>query len=67
MLGLRVLEIPVPLIYLDLSRSFGGSLDDGRVRLNHYNQVIDESILEMQARGFGLPAPVAASCGGECC
>ncbi len=67
MLGLRVLEIPVPLIYLDLSRSFGGSLDDGRVRLNHYNQVIDESILAMQERGFGLPSPVAASCGGECC
>ncbi|MEM0925968.1 MAG: glycosyltransferase family 2 protein, partial [Planctomycetota bacterium] len=25
--GLRVVEIPVPLIYLDLERSFGGALD----------------------------------------
>ncbi len=68
MLGLNILEIPVPLIYLDLARSFGGALDDGGVRLNHYNQVIDESILAMQARGYELPKPSAVSgCGTECC
>ena len=68
MLGLNILEIPVPLIYLDLARSFGGALDDGGVRLNHYNQVIDESILAMQARGYELPKPSAISgCGTECC
>jgi dolichol-phosphate mannosyltransferase len=68
MLGLRIIEIPVPLIYLDLSRSFGGALDDGGVRLNHYNQVIDESILAMRARGYDLPKPATVSgCGTECC
>jgi glycosyltransferase involved in cell wall biosynthesis len=65
MLGLRILEVPVPLIYLDLSRSFGGALDDGHIRLNHYNQVIDDSIRAMQERGFGLPNPAPIRCGGE--
>ena len=27
---LRIVEVPVPLIYLEEERSFGGSLDDGR-------------------------------------
>jgi len=66
MLGMTILEIPVPLIYLDLSRSFGGALDDGGVRLQHYNTVIDESIRAMQQRGYALPS-AAANCGGECC
>lgn len=42
--GLRVIEIPVPLIYLDLSRSFGGSLDHAETRLRYYNRVLDEAI-----------------------
>jgi glycosyltransferase involved in cell wall biosynthesis len=42
-LGLRVRELPVPLIYLDEKRSFGGSLDDAQVRLNHYYQVLDRA------------------------
>ena len=29
--GLRIIELPVPLIYLDEKRSFGGVLDDGDV------------------------------------
>lgn len=66
MLGMRILEIPVPLIYLDLARSFGGALDDGGVRLQHYNSVIDASIQAMQIRGYELPAPVC-NCSGECC
>lgn len=41
--NLRVVELPVPLVYLDLSRSFGGALDDGTARLNHYREVIDRS------------------------
>lgn len=56
MLGLKVMEIPVPLIYLDLSRSFGGSLDQAEVRLAYYNQVIEKATQEMKARGFELPA-----------
>lgn len=38
--GLRVKEFPVPLIYLDEERSFGGSLDDAAIRLNHYMEVL---------------------------
>ncbi|GAB5516386.1 glycosyltransferase family 2 protein [Rhodopirellula baltica] len=42
--GLHVTELPVPLIYLDLERSFGGSLDHAETRLNYYNQVLDDAI-----------------------
>ena len=42
--GLRVIEIPVPLIYLDLERSFGGSLDHAETRLRYYNRVIDQAL-----------------------
>jgi glycosyltransferase involved in cell wall biosynthesis len=42
--GLRIVEIAVPLIYLDEERSFGGSLDDGRKRLAYYHQVIDRAV-----------------------
>ncbi len=67
MLGLSIQELPVPLIYLDLARSFGGALDDGGVRLKYYNSIIDESIQAMQARGLKLPALFPAGCGFECC
>ncbi len=55
MLGLRVIEIPVPLIYLDLNRSFGGALDEAEKRLKYYNDCIDRSVMAMKARGFTLP------------
>ena len=55
MLGLRVIEIPVPLIYLDLNRSFGGSLDDGQQRLRYYHECIARSVKAMEDRGFHLP------------
>jgi len=42
--GLSVIELPVPLIYLDESRSFGGALDDGTTRLNYYHLVLDRSM-----------------------
>lgn len=65
MLGLRILEVPVPLIYLDEKRSFGGALDDGSVRLAYYNQVIEQSIQAMHDRGFHLPCETTQCC-GEC-
>lgn len=37
--GLRIIEIPVPRIYRDLSRQFGGGLDDPADRLVHYLEV----------------------------
>jgi dolichol-phosphate mannosyltransferase len=41
---LRIVELPVPLIYLDEARSFGGSLDDGGRRMAYYHQVLDRAI-----------------------
>lgn len=63
MLGHRIIEIPVPLIYLDLARSFGGALDEADTRLNYYNQVISHSITQMQNRGFQLPVKPPAQQG----
>ncbi len=39
-LGLRIVEFPVPLIYLEEERSFGGALDNARYRLKHYREVL---------------------------
>lgn len=36
---LTIVEVPVPLIYLDEKRAFGGSLDDADYRLRHYRAV----------------------------
>jgi dolichol-phosphate mannosyltransferase len=55
MRGLRIIEVPVPLIYLDLNRSFGGALDEADKRLQYYNECIDRSVVAMQERGFQLP------------
>jgi len=38
--GLRIVEFPVPLVYLEEERSFGGSLDDSRRRMAYYTQVL---------------------------
>ena len=43
-LGLRMIELPVPLIYLDENRSFGGALDDARTRLSIYRRVLEKSL-----------------------
>jgi dolichol-phosphate mannosyltransferase len=42
--GLAIVEEPVPLIYLDMERAFGGALDDGTYRLNHYRRVLDAAL-----------------------
>jgi glycosyltransferase involved in cell wall biosynthesis len=63
-LGLRIVEFAVPLVYLDEKRSFGGSLDDGRRRMAHYQTVLDN---EIEAVGFSPPAArKPATCGAEC-
>lgn len=51
--GLRIIERPVPLIYLDEKRSFGGALDDSATRLQYYHQVIDRSIAAAGSDVFG--------------
>lgn len=42
--GLKIVEEPVPLIYLDENRSFGGALDKAATRLEYYHLVIDRSL-----------------------
>ncbi len=49
--GLRVREIPVRLIYNDVDRTFGhdvraGDLDNARVRLEHYLDVLREELCD---------------------
>lgn len=42
--GLSIVELPVPLIYLDEERSFGGSLDNANTRLAYYYVVLDRAM-----------------------
>ncbi|MHC5110361.1 MAG: glycosyltransferase family 2 protein [Planctomycetota bacterium] len=48
--GLRVEELPVPLIYDDPNRHFGGMLDDPAVRLAHYLEVFRQEVEAGAAR-----------------
>lgn len=57
-LGWKILEFPVPLIYLDEKRSFGGSLDDAAIRLAHYHSVLNA---ELERRG--MSQRFTADCG----
>lgn len=56
--GWRIIELPVPLIYLDEKRSFGGVLDDAQTRLDYYHLTIDRAVAAVEKSGF---------CVGECC
>ncbi len=42
--GISIVEMPVPLVYLDESRAFGGSLDDANYRLEHYRKVLHDAL-----------------------
>ena len=53
--GMSIVEVPVPLIYLDESRAFGGALDDATYRLEHYRRVFRAA---MERAGL----PVAEGC-----
>jgi dolichol-phosphate mannosyltransferase len=48
---LSIIELPVPLIYLDEKRSFGGVLDDAQTRLEYYHLVLDRSIAAVDDHG----------------
>lgn len=56
--GLKIVELPVPLIYLDEKRSFGGVLDDAQTRLEYYHLTLDRAIAGVEP-GFC----VGAGCG----
>lgn len=56
--GLRIVELAVPLVYLDESRSFGGSLDDANRRLAVYRRVLERALAESAPRARdSQPAP----------
>jgi glycosyltransferase involved in cell wall biosynthesis len=57
-LNWRISEYPVPLVYLDEERSFGGALDDAEVRLAHYRSVLNS---ELSRRG--MKQRFTADCG----
>jgi glycosyltransferase involved in cell wall biosynthesis len=44
----KMVELPVPLIYLEEARSFGGSLDNADTRLRHYREIIDRSVAALR-------------------
>ena len=56
-LGLKIVELPVPLIYLDERRSFGGSLDNVDTRLAVYREVLQRAL------SLGQPVSAAPACG----
>lgn len=45
-LGLKIVEVAVPMIYLDEKRSFGGALDHADTRLAIYRQVLEKYMRE---------------------
>lgn len=46
-LRLSVCELPVPLVYIDETRTFGAGLDNGDQRLKYYLDVIERSLAEV--------------------
>ncbi|QEG35294.1 glycosyltransferase family 2 protein [Bythopirellula goksoeyrii] len=60
--GLRITEVPVPLIYLDEERSFGGPLDAAETRLNYYREVIAQAKDTATASGSNATAKQAKPC-----
>jgi dolichol-phosphate mannosyltransferase len=58
--GWRIIELPVPLIYLDEKRSFGGVLDDAQTRLEYYHLTLDRAIAAVEGDRFC----VGAGCAG---
>lgn len=59
--NMKVVELPVPLIYLDEDRSFGGALDDSTTRLKYYRMVLNKSIAAQKQLGS---AKVLGECSG---
>ncbi|MFM8221089.1 MAG: glycosyltransferase family 2 protein [Planctomycetaceae bacterium] len=57
--GLRITEFPVPRVYLEEKRSFGGSLDDAQIRLAHYRKVLDEALQRHPVTRRGSPDAAA--------
>ena len=54
--NLKIVELAVPLIYLEEERSFGGSLDNANIRLEYYRTVLERSLA-------AVPGECTAHCG----
>jgi glycosyltransferase involved in cell wall biosynthesis len=63
---LRIVEVSVPLIYLEEERSFGGSLDDGQKRLAYYHQVLDRAMAAVAPPPSSPEASESGCIGGLC-
>jgi dolichol-phosphate mannosyltransferase len=59
--GLKIIELPVPLIYLEEERSFGGALDDASTRLQYYRTVLERSLKAVGKKAESQPT----ACGGN--
>lgn len=49
--GARIVEFPVPLVYLEEERSFGGSLDDAERRMAYYDEVLRREFARVSLPG----------------
>ena len=54
----RIAEFPVPLVYVDDTRSFGGPLDQAEERLSYYRDVLNRELLRR-----GMSQRFTADCG----
>jgi dolichol-phosphate mannosyltransferase len=59
--GLRIVELPVRLIYLDAFRHFGGEMDDTAERLRYYLTVLLEEMAREDRRPCRGRCPEAAA------
>ncbi len=59
-LGLKIVELPVPLIYLEEARSFGGSMDNSSIRLAVYREVLQRSLAKVNLPHRRVPTHAAS-------
>ena len=64
--GLKIREMPVPLIYLDEERSFGGALDAADTRLEYYRDVIARAVLTFEQSATKPTSPSQATKASPC-
>lgn len=64
---LRIREIPVPRLYLDLSRSFGNGLDDPEKRLAVYHATLQRELETCRARIMHLSKDRACALRARSC
>ena len=69
--GLRIVELPVKLIYNDPNRTFGNGLDDAQRRLRHYLDVLMRELHRQRVVKLPEPADIvlrhARSAACACC